>query len=178
VEGEAMEKLDRPLDRFVLGVIAAGVVAPQGFEVSVEEVLVLLQSMLEPCVLYDGVMAGDVMPLRVAPMIGLCCGCAREGLPMPGFEGAMAGKAELSELNVLSGVIALPDALGAERLVCGGGDTGGLDHEKAAAGDAFLIDPVLAAGRDGRIVEEDADVGAVAHGSALPPSMSEPVFVL
>lgn len=81
---------------------------------------------------------------------------------MPGFEGAMAGKDELSEL--------------VEKFDCGGGDTGGLDQENvAAAGDAVLIDPGFIAGREGRIVEEEADVGAVAHGSALPPNMSDPV---
>jgi hypothetical protein len=168
-----MAKLDRPLDRFVL----VFVVVPHGFEVSVEEPPVLFQSMAVPCVLYDGVIVGDAMLFILAPIAGLCCDCPKDGLPMPGFDGAMAGNAELSELNVLSGVIVLPTIFGAERFVCGGGDTGGLDQENVAAGDAFLVDPALTAGREGSIDDEEADVGAVAQGSAPPPNMSEPVFV-
>jgi len=38
---------------------------------------------------------------------GLLCCCEKAGLPMPGLVGFMAGKEELREENVLSGVIAL-----------------------------------------------------------------------
>jgi len=164
--------LERPLDKFAL----LAVVAPHGLEESVDELLVLLQSMPVPCEPYEGVMAGDVILLMLAPMAGLCCACANDGLPIPGLEGAMAGNVELSELNVLSGVIVPLIALGAERFVCGGGDTGGLDQENLAAGDAFLVEPALRAGREGSIVDEEADGGAVVHGSPPPPNMSDPVF--
>jgi hypothetical protein len=57
----------------------------------------------------------------------------------------------------------------------GGGDTGGVDHEKVAAGDAFLVEPArFAAGLEGSVVEDEAEAGAVAQGS--PPSMSEPAL--
>jgi len=49
-------------------------------------------------------MAGDVMLFMLVPMAGRWVSV---GLPMPGLEGAMAGKAELSELKVLSGVMVL-----------------------------------------------------------------------
>ena len=95
---------------------------------------------------------------------------------MPGLAGAMAGKDEFSELNVLSGVMVLipPCLWGAVRFV-GGGDTGGVDQAKVAAGDAFLAGPErFAAGLEGSVAEDDAEAGAFAQGS--PPSMSEPVL--
>lgn len=57
----------------------------------------------------------------------------------------------------------------------GGGDIGGLDQEKvAAAGEAlFEVLLLLAAGREGIIVDEVAEAGALAHGS--PPSISVPL---
>lgn len=93
---------------------------------------------------------------------------------MPGLLGAMAGNEELSVPKVLSGVIARLCAFGALRfvLVGGGGDIGGVDQENVAAGDALLDLERLFDGREGRIVEDEAEPGAVAHGS--PPSMSVP----
>lgn len=107
--------------------------------------------------------------------IGFCCVWENDE-PMPGFAGAMAGKDEFSEFSVLSGVIVLipPCVWGAARLV-GGGDTGGVDQAKVAAGDAFLAGPTrFPAGLEGNVAEEEADVGAFAQGS--PPSISEPVL--
>lgn len=83
----------------------------------------------------------------------------------------MAGNEELSELSVLSGVMLRLCAFGAERFVaCGGGETGALDQEKVAAGDALFVDLVrLLSGREGSTV---VGVVLLAHGS--PPSMSLP----
>jgi hypothetical protein len=84
----------------------------------------------------------------------------------------MAGKEELRDENVLSGVIALLFPWGADRFVGGGGETGGVDHANVAgAGEALLA---RFAGREGRIVDDDAEAfaEALAHGS--PPSISEP----
>jgi hypothetical protein len=89
--------------------------------------------------------------------------------------GAIAGKDELREPKVLSGVIARLCAFGALRdvLLTDGGDTGGVDQENVAAGDALLEDlPRLLDGRDGKTVEDDADADAFAHGS--PPIISAP----
>ena len=96
---------------------------------------------------------------------------------MPGFAGAIAGKLEFKEFMVLSGVMVRspPRAGGATRFVVGGGETGGVDQEKVAAGDAFLVDPArFPAGLEGNMVEEEAEAGAFAQAS--PPSMSEPVL--
>lgn len=54
----------------------------------------------------------------------------------------------------------------------GGGDTGGVDQEKVAAGDALLDLVKLVRGRDGNVV--GVDVGGIAFDHALPPSMSVP----
>lgn len=58
----------------------------------------------------------------------------------------------------------------------GGGDVGFVDHEKAAAGEALLDPrPRLAEAREGSVVEDDADAGALPHAS--PPSMSCPALL-
>ena len=149
-------------------------VPPQGFEVNVEEVEALLQSTLPPllCVMYDGVVVGEIM-LFIAGL-GCCCGGANDGLPIPGLLGDIAGNEELRVPKVLSGVIVRLCAFGALRLklVGGGGDTGGEDQENVAAGDALFDLERLLDGRDGNIVEDDADAEAFAHGS--PPSISVP----
>lgn len=94
--------------------------------------------------------------------------------PIPGFNGAMAGNVELSDPMLLSGVMVLAaPADGAARLL-GGGDTGGLDQENAAAGDAFLEPARLVTGLEGSVVDEVAEAEAFAHGS--PPNISEPAF--
>jgi hypothetical protein len=126
-----------------------------------EELFALLQSM--PALgdaVYDGAMAGwDSI---------LCC-CGKLGLPIPGFAGLMAGKEELRDEKLVAGVMALPLPWGADRFVCRGGETGGVDQENVAgAGDALLD---RFAGREGRMVEDDAEAEAFPHGS--PPSMSE-----
>lgn len=104
---------------------------------------------------------------------GCCWGGANEGLPIPGLVALSAGNDELSELSVLSGVIARLCGFGAERFVfdIGGVDTGGEDQEKVAAGEELFVDLArLTDGREGKTVEEEADAGAFAQGS--PPSMS------
>jgi len=133
----------------------------------------LLQSIPELCVLapYDGVGVLDDIMLFILITGRTCCwGGAKVELPMPGFAALSAGKDELSVLSVLSGVTARLCCLGAVRFVLGGGDTGGVDHEKVAAGDALF--DLLTDGRDGRTVEDAADAEVFAHGS--PPSMSVP----
>lgn len=97
---------------------------------------------------------------------------------MPGLVGAMAGKDEFSEFIVLSGVMFLipPCSWGAAKFV-GGGDTGGVDQAKVAAGDAFLAEPErFAAGLEGSVAEDEAEAGPLAQGS--PPSISTPVLAL
>jgi len=91
---------------------------------------------------------------------------------MPGFAALRAGKEELSVFSVLSGVMALLCGFGALRLVVGGGETGGVDQEKVAAGDALLDLVRLVDGREGRTAEDVVDAEAFAHGS--PPSISVP----
>lgn len=91
---------------------------------------------------------------------------------MPGFAAVRAGKEEASVFNVLSDVMALLCGFGALKLVVGGGDTGGVDQEKVAAGDAVLDAVRLVDGREGRTIDDVADAEAFAHGS--PPSMSVP----
>lgn len=91
---------------------------------------------------------------------------------MPGLAALRAGKDELSELSVASGVTERPCGLGAERFVAGGGETGGVDHENVAAGDGLLDFVRLFDGREGRIVEDVADDAPFAHES--PPSISVP----
>lgn len=73
---------------------------------------------------------------------------------------------------MLSGVMARLCGFGAERVLFGGGDTGGLDHENVAAGDALfdLVRSVVS--RDGKTVDDPADADAFAHGSF--PSISVP----
>lgn len=153
-------------------------VAAQGFEGCVEPVA-LLQSMPPPVVVpdtpYDGVDVGDIILVMLIAGLVCCCVGAYDGLPMPGLLGAMAGKEELRVPKLVSGVIARLCPFGGFRLVLltGGGDTGGLDHEKVAAGEALFDDrPRLFAGRDGKMVEDDADAEPFAHGS--PPSISVP----
>jgi hypothetical protein len=71
-----------------------------------------------------------------------CCGAAKDGLPIPGLLGAMAGNEEFRAPKVWSGDMARLCALGAfnDVLFGGGGETGGVDQENVAAGDALLVD--------------------------------------
>lgn len=133
----------------------------------------LLQSIPELCVLapYDGVgVLEDIMLFMLMTGRTCCWGGAKEELPMPGFAALSAGNEELSVLSVVSGVTARLCCFGAERLVLGGGETGGVDQEKVAAGDALF--DLLAEGREGKTVDDAADAEPFAHGS--PPSMSVP----
>ena len=114
---------------------------------------------------------GDTMLFMLMAGRIACC-CVKDELPMPGFAALRAGNEELSVFNVLSGVMALPCGFEAPRLVFGGGETGGVDHEKVGAGDALLDLVRLVDGREGRMVDDAADAEAFAHGS--PPSMSVP----
>lgn len=117
---------------------------------------------------------GDIVLFMVAAGLACCCGGANVGLPIPGLVAVKAGKDELRLLKVLSGVTVRLCAFGAERFVLGGGETGGVDQENVAAGDALFVDlERFADGRDGRIVDDDADAEAFPHVS--PPSMSFPV---
>ena len=149
-------------------------VLPHGLEVTADP-LALLQSMpVFDVLVYDGVVVEDAMLLT--PMVGLCRWCAlNDVLPIPGLAAVNAGNDELRVLSVLSGVIVLLCGVGAERFVVGGGcgDTGGVDHEKVAAGDELFVDLArLMDGRDGKTVEDDADAEAFDQGS--PPSISVP----
>lgn len=91
---------------------------------------------------------------------------------MPGLLGAIAGKEEFRVPKLPSGVIERLCAFGGLRftLLGGGGDTGGVDHENVAAGDALVDLDRLLDGRDGKTVDEVVE--ALAQGS--PPSMSVP----
>lgn len=133
--------------------------------------LALLQSTpLEFGVVYRGVVDGcDIMLLM--PIAGLFCCCEKVGLPIPGLAGLIAGKEELRDEKVL-----LPCGVGTFDGGGGGGETGGVDHEKVAGAGEALLD--LFAGRDDRAAEDEAEVlaEALAHGS--PPSMSEPPVAL
>ena len=153
------EKFERPLDMLL--------VMDEPPHADAEDVLALLQSTPpELGVVYEGVVAGcDIMLL--IPIAGLLCCCEKAGLPIPGLAGLMAGKEELRDENVLL-------LCGAGTFVGGGGETGGVDHEKVAGAGEALLD--LFAGREGRTVEEEAEgfAEALAHGS--PPSISEPPF--
>lgn len=93
------EKFESPLDIVLLVVELP--------HVDVEEVVALLQSIPELGAVYEGVVVGGAIMLFM-PIAGLfCCCCAKIGLPMPGLVGFIAGKEELREANVLSGVMAL-----------------------------------------------------------------------
>jgi hypothetical protein len=136
-------------------------VAPQGFDIDVAELDALLQSIPPvPC--------GEAILFVLIAGLDCCCGGAKDGLPIPGLLGAIAGKDELRDPKVLSGVIARLCVLGALRdvLFGGGGDTGGVDQENVGAGDALFE------GRAGKTVEDDADADVFAHGS--PPIISAP----
>jgi hypothetical protein len=127
------------LEKELVLLLVAGV-PPQVFE-DMDEPAALLQSMPVFCVLlpYDGVVVEDIMLFILIVGRTCCCGGgAKVGLPIPGLEALKAGKDELSVLIVLSGVMERPWCLGAERFVVGGGDTGGVDHENVAAGDALF----------------------------------------
>ncbi|KAI2487612.1 Protein kinase domain-containing protein ppk32 [Pyrenophora tritici-repentis] len=171
--GAMAGKLEKELV-WLEAVFVAAEILPHVFEEAIDEPA-LLQSMLELCVLapYEGVGVLEVIMLFMLMTGRTCCCCgggAKEELPMPGFAALSAGKDVLSVLSVLSGVTARLCCLGAERLVLGGGDTGAVDHEKVAAGDA-LFDR-LADGREGGTVDDAADAEPFAQGS--PPSMSVP----
>jgi hypothetical protein len=175
--GGAIEgKLDKELFVVVLVLIFDVPILLQLFDV-IDEPPALLQSIPELCVLllYEGVVAEveDIMLFMLMAGRTCCCwGWAKEELPIPGFAALRAGKEELSVFNVLSGVMALLCGFGALRLVVGGGDTGGVDQEKVAAGDAVLDAVRLVDDREGSTVDDVADAEAFAHGS--PPSMSVP----
>lgn len=145
---------------------------PHGFD-DAEEPAALLQSIPEVWVLlYDDVVVGDIMLFMLIVGRACCCGGEKE-LPMPGLVAPRAGKDELRALSVLSGVTVRLCVFGAERcVICGAGDTGGVDHENVAAGDALFVDLARFVEVDGKTVDEDADAEAFAHGS--PPSMSVP----
>jgi hypothetical protein len=164
-----MEKFDSPL-------VVLEVVLPHGFEDSDDEPPDLPQSKLVPCVVIEGVeVVGEItlfMPIPM-PIAGLACCWEKDELPMPGLLGVIAGNDEFRVLKVLSGVIVLLVPWGAERFVAGG-DTGGVDHEKA--GEPLFDDfPRFTAGLEGSIVDEEAEAGAFAQGS--PPSISVPLDV-
>lgn len=92
------EKLERPLDMVLF--------VDELPHAEVEEVFALLQSISELGPVYEGVVVGwDTMLL--VPTADLFCCCGKVGLPMPGLAGLMAGKEELREEKVLSGVMAL-----------------------------------------------------------------------
>jgi hypothetical protein len=160
------------LEKELVLLLVAGV-PPQVFE-DMDEPAALLQSMPVLCMLlpYDGVVAEDIILFILIVGRACCCGGAKVGLPIPGLEALKAGKDELSVLSVLSGVMERPWGLGAERFVVGGGDTGGVDHENVAAGDALLDLVRLLDGRDGRTVEVAEVAEAFPHVS--PPSISVP----
>jgi hypothetical protein len=122
-------------------------------------------------VIAAGLIVGDAILFILEPIPGLDCGWANAvGLPIPGLLGASAGNDELSDPKVLSGVMARLPVCGAARFVAGG-DRGGVDQEKAAAGEALLDDLArFTAGLDGRTVDELAD-DAPPQGS--PPSISD-----
>lgn len=144
---------------------------PHGLVDNVDELEARLQS-IPP--LFFCAVDGDIILLMLVVVPCCCWDVAKDGLPIPGLLGAIAGKEELSVLKP-SGVIDRLCNLGAaSRVVVGGGagEIGGVDQEKVAAGDALLERPRLFDGRDGKMVDEDADVDALAQGS--PPSISVP----
>jgi hypothetical protein len=159
----------------LLGVLGVADVAPQGFDIDVAELDALLQSIPpELCAPYDGAVIGEAILFVLIAVLDCCCGGIKDGLPIPGLLGAIAGKDELRVPKVLSGVIARLCAFGALRdVLFGGGDTGGVDQENVAAGDALLDDlERLFDGRAGKTVEEDVDADVFAHGSL--PIISAP----
>jgi hypothetical protein len=94
---------------------------------------------------------------------------------MPGLLGAIAGNEVFREPNVLSGGIARLCPFGAfnDVLFGGGGETGGVDQENVAAGEALLDDrDRFAAACEGRTLEDAVEAEPFAQGS--PPSMSVP----
>jgi hypothetical protein len=123
-----------------------------------EDVLALLQSTPpELGAVYEGVIIGcDVM--LFIPMAGLFCCWEKVGLPIPGLAGLMAGKEELRDEKVLL-------LCNAGTLVGGGGETGGVDHEKVAGAGEALLD--LFAGREGRAVGEVCIVAAIRRVEAI-----------
>lgn len=149
---------------------------PHGLDAT--ELDALLQSIPVICWgAFEYVDPEDIMLFML--MVGCegCGGAANVGLPIPGFVALSAGKDELSELMVLSGVIVRLCDFAALMLGFIGGDTGGEDHEKVAAGDALFDRDRFADGRDGRIVEDEADAEALPQGSPLsispPPDVPE-----
>lgn len=152
------EKFERPLVTLL--------VIDELPHVDAEEALALLQSTPpELWAVYEGVIIGCDIILFI-PIAGLACCCEKVGLPIPGLAGLMAGKEEFRVEKVL-----LP--CGADAFVGGGGETGGVDHEKVAGAGEALLD--LFAGREGRTAEEEAEALAEALVHESPPSMSEPL---
>jgi hypothetical protein len=128
--------------------------------------LAFVQSIVLLGVVYD--VAGSAEAMLFMLILGLCCCCdgaAKAGLPMPGLLGAIAGKEELSDVNVVSGVMARLCGFGAVSVELGAGEMGGVDHANVAAGEAFPDRERLAGGREGN--------DALAQVS--PPSMSVPL---
>ena len=160
--GAIAGKLEKEDAVFVVGV------DPHGFDVPAA----LLQSTPE-LLLYEGVVVGDTILFILYAGLDCCWGGAKDGLPIPGFAAVKAGNDELSVEKVLSGVIARFCDIGAERFVIGGGETGGVDHENAGAGEGLFDLGRLVDGREGRTVEDDADAEPFAQGS--PPSISVPL---
>lgn len=72
----------------------------------VYEVLALLQSMPELGAVNEDAFVGWVIVLFML-IVGLFCCCEKVGLPIPGLVGFIAGKEELRDENVLSGVMVL-----------------------------------------------------------------------
>ena len=133
-----------------------------GFAVAVDDAL--LQSIPPDeagCIIGVDEVVGDIILFILRPaFIGCLEGGEKLDDPMPGFVGTIAGNDELRVLRVLSGVIVLCVPCGAARLVVGGGEIGGELHEKVAAGDALLEERArLAEGREGKIVDEEAEAG-------------------
>ena len=91
-------KFERPLD-MVLFVDEL----PQG---GVCEAFALLQLIPGLGAVNEDVFVGWVIMLFM-PITGLFCCCENVGLPIPGLVGFIAGKEELKDENVLSGVMAL-----------------------------------------------------------------------
>jgi hypothetical protein len=94
------EKFERPLDMLLL-------LVDELPHADVDELFALLQSMPELGAVYVVVVVvgGDIMLFM--PIPDLFCGWESVGLPMPGLMGFMAGKEELREEKVVSGVMAL-----------------------------------------------------------------------
>lgn len=133
----------------------------------------LLQSTPECWMLpYEDVELGETMLFIL--IVGCVCWLDSPGdmVPIPGLIAPKAGNDEFRAPRLLSGVTDRLWCAGTERLFEGGGETGGVDHENVAAGEALFPDLLrFAAGRDGSTAEDDADD---AFPQVSPPSISWP----